>query len=115
MSNLNKPVLTFLCEYFKADARGGKVLTLLHEQMLSSIGDSKAQTLFLSLTQAATVPYMNILEKWIYKGVICDPVKEVSTLFIFLHIVVTKLVGYRNLKLKLYISNFLRFLNYFAD
>lgn len=61
----------------QADARGGKVLTLLHEQTLSSIGDSKAQALFLNLTQAATVPYMNILEKWIYKGVICDPVKEV--------------------------------------
>lgn len=61
----------------KADARGGKVLSLLHEQTLGSIGDSKAQDLCLSLTQAATVPYMNILETWIYKGVISDPQKEV--------------------------------------
>ncbi|GLV35243.1 Gamma-tubulin ring protein 84 [Carabus blaptoides fortunei] len=60
----------------KADARGGKVLSLLHEQTLGSIGDSKAQDLCLSLTQAATVPYMNILETWIYKGVISDPLKE---------------------------------------
>lgn len=61
----------------KANARGGKVLTLLHEQTLTTIGDSTGQDLCLSLTQCASVPYMNMLETWIYKGVIDDPQKEV--------------------------------------
>lgn len=62
----------------KADAQGGKVLSLLHEQTLSSIGDSRGQELCLSLTQSAAVPYMIMLETWIYNGVIDDPQKEVK-------------------------------------
>nr|CAD7424316.1 unnamed protein product [Timema monikensis] len=60
----------------KAEAKGGQVLSLLHEQTSSYMGDTKGQELCLYLTQAASVPYMEILEKWIYKGVICDPYQE---------------------------------------
>uniref|UniRef100_K1PPH0 Gamma-tubulin complex component n=1 Tax=Magallana gigas TaxID=29159 RepID=K1PPH0_MAGGI len=38
--------------------------------------DSKGQDLCLYLTQAACVPYFEILEKWIYKGIISDPYSE---------------------------------------
>nr|CAD7569218.1 unnamed protein product [Timema californicum] len=61
----------------KAEAKGGQVLSLLHEQTSSYMGDTKGQELCLYLTQAASVPYMEILEKWIYKGAICDPYQEV--------------------------------------
>jgi len=54
------------------------VLSLLHERTSSYIGDPTGQELCLYLTQKACVPYMEILEKWVYKGVICDPYQEVS-------------------------------------
>lgn len=40
--------------------------------------DEKTQELCLYLTQAASVPYFDILEKWIYKGIITDPYCEVG-------------------------------------
>ncbi|XP_012273660.1 gamma-tubulin complex component 2 isoform X2 [Orussus abietinus] len=61
---------------FKAKARGGKVLTLLHEQINNMSGDANCKDLCLSLIQDASVPYMKMLEKWVYKGVICDPHQE---------------------------------------
>ncbi|KAJ8868460.1 hypothetical protein PR048_029988 [Dryococelus australis] len=61
-----------------AQATGGKVLSLLHEQTSNYIGDSKGQDLCFYLIQSASVPYMEILEKWICKGVICDPYAENS-------------------------------------
>lgn len=60
----------------KANARGGKVLSLLHEQANNISGEAKSKELCLSLIQAASVPYMQTLEKWVYKGVICDPYHE---------------------------------------
>ncbi|XP_078583953.1 gamma-tubulin complex component 2-like [Branchiostoma floridae x Branchiostoma japonicum] len=60
----------------KGDCRGGAVLSLLHERTASLVGDSKAQDLCLYLTQAACVPYFEILERWIYKGIIVDPYAE---------------------------------------
>uniref|UniRef100_T1JH36 Gamma-tubulin complex component 2 n=1 Tax=Strigamia maritima TaxID=126957 RepID=T1JH36_STRMM len=56
----------------KANSRGGTVLTLLHDKTNSLNGDAKAQELCLFLIQNACVPYFEILEKWIYKGVISD-------------------------------------------
>ncbi|KAK2587013.1 hypothetical protein KPH14_010977 [Odynerus spinipes] len=60
----------------KANARGGKVLSLLHEQANNISGEAKSKELCLFLLQAASVPYMQILEKWVYKGVIRDPYEE---------------------------------------
>lgn len=59
----------------KASAKGGKVLSLLHEQTIS-VGDPKIQKLCIHLTQAASVPYMDILQDWVYIGVIQDPYEE---------------------------------------
>ncbi|XP_033201163.2 gamma-tubulin complex component 2 [Bombus vancouverensis nearcticus] len=60
----------------KANAKGGKVLSLLHEQANNINGEAKFKELSLFLIQTASVPYMQILEKWVYKGVICDPYEE---------------------------------------
>lgn len=55
-------------------------MSLLHEQTLNNVsGEAKSKELCLYLMQAASMPYMQILEKWVYKGVICDPYQEVST------------------------------------
>lgn len=60
----------------KGECIGGAVLSLLHEKTASLIGDVKGQELCLYLTQSACVPYFEILEKWIYKGIISDPYSE---------------------------------------
>ncbi|KRT81633.1 hypothetical protein AMK59_5448 [Oryctes borbonicus] len=60
----------------KSDAVGGKVLSLLHDQISAYTGDYKAQDLCVHLMQAASVPYMKMLGMWIYKGIISDPIDE---------------------------------------
>ncbi|XP_057335755.1 gamma-tubulin complex component 2-like isoform X2 [Microplitis mediator] len=60
----------------KAQAKGGKVLSLLYEQINNMSGEAKCKELGLFLIESASLPYMQILEKWVYKGVICDPYQE---------------------------------------
>lgn len=60
----------------RCECRGGAVLSLLHEKTTNLIGDTKGQQLCLYLTQYACVPYFEMLEKWIYKGIILDPYSE---------------------------------------
>ncbi|GFR65977.1 gamma-tubulin complex component [Elysia marginata] len=55
---------------------GGAVLSLLHEKTASMIGDSKSSQLLLFLTQSACAPYMELVGKWIYRGIIVDPYAE---------------------------------------
>lgn len=57
----------------KGECVGGATLSLLHDRSFSYTGDSQAQELCLYLTKAASVPYFEILEKWIYRGTINDP------------------------------------------
>lgn len=52
---------------------GGSTLSLLHDRTFNYTGDSQAQELCLYLTKAASVPYFEMLEKWIYRGIIKDP------------------------------------------
>ncbi|KAF5289920.1 hypothetical protein FQA39_LY14929 [Lamprigera yunnana] len=72
--------MTFMCNIAtsisKSDAKGGKVLSLLHDHITGHIGDVQAQKLCLYLMQAACVPYMKMLGMWIYKGIISDPINE---------------------------------------
>uniref|UniRef100_A0A4W3I0W3 Gamma-tubulin complex component n=1 Tax=Callorhinchus milii TaxID=7868 RepID=A0A4W3I0W3_CALMI len=60
----------------KGDCMGGSTLSLLHDRTFNYTGDSQAQELCLYLTKAASVPYFEILEKWIYRGIIQDPYSE---------------------------------------
>lgn len=65
---------------FQANAKGGKVLTLLHELLSDISGETNSKELCLFLMKNACVPYMQTLEKWVYKGVIYDPYNEVVVL-----------------------------------
>ncbi|XP_058154066.1 gamma-tubulin complex component 2 [Dasypus novemcinctus] len=60
----------------KGECLGGSTLSLLHDRSFNYTGDSQAQELCLYLTQAASVPYFEILERWIYRGLIDDPYSE---------------------------------------
>lgn len=55
---------------------GGALLSYLHEKAMGSIGDVRTQELMLHMAQAASTPYLTILEGWIYRGVIEDPFQE---------------------------------------
>ena len=56
----------------KANCIGGEVLSLLHQKILASVGDKKAEEMYTYLAEVANVPYLEMLEKWIYKGEIAD-------------------------------------------
>ncbi|XP_043912715.1 gamma-tubulin complex component 2 [Protopterus annectens] len=60
----------------KGECMGGATLSLLHDRTFNYTGDSQAQELCLYLTKASSVPYFEILEKWIYRGIINDPYSE---------------------------------------
>uniref|UniRef100_A0A804HL95 Gamma-tubulin complex component n=1 Tax=Homo sapiens TaxID=9606 RepID=A0A804HL95_HUMAN len=60
----------------KGECLGGSTLSLLHDRSFSYTGDSQAQELCLYLTKAASAPYFEVLEKWIYRGIIHDPYSE---------------------------------------
>ncbi|XP_049825633.1 gamma-tubulin complex component 2 isoform X2 [Aethina tumida] len=60
----------------KSDAKGGKVLTFLHDYITQSITCENTKTLCIQLMEAACVPYMSMLSMWIFKGIISDPIKE---------------------------------------
>nr|XP_033796696.1 gamma-tubulin complex component 2 isoform X2 [Geotrypetes seraphini] len=60
----------------KGECLGGSTLSLLHDRTFNYTGDNQAQELCLYLTKAASVPYFEILEKWIYRGIINDPYSE---------------------------------------
>ncbi|CAB3373626.1 Hypothetical predicted protein [Cloeon dipterum] len=58
------------------DARGGRVLTLLHQITLSMAGDKSARDICFNLTQKASKRYLESLDEWLLKGVINDPFDE---------------------------------------
>ncbi|XP_065082162.1 gamma-tubulin complex component 2 homolog isoform X2 [Ochlerotatus camptorhynchus] len=60
----------------QTNCRGGTVLTLLHDKITSTMGDEKSQKVLIHLIEMAAVPYMEMLQLWIFNGVIHDPRKE---------------------------------------
>ncbi|KAF8792059.1 gamma-tubulin complex component 2-like isoform X2 [Argiope bruennichi] len=55
---------------------GGTVLSVLHDNTASLTGSSKSREICHTLTRAASLPYFEFLEKWIYKGIISDYYSE---------------------------------------
>eukprot|EP00041_Stephanoeca_diplocostata_P024560 m.626168 g.626168 ORF g.626168 m.626168 type:complete len:884 (+) comp22551_c1_seq6:142-2793(+) len=58
------------------DLKGGALLSLLHTQTMGYMGDRTAQELSLHLVQVASAPYFDMLEQWIYNGVVDDTFNE---------------------------------------
>lgn len=54
------------------DLTGGKILTLLYDEVTLLMGDVRSQGIVIELTEQAAAPYFEILELWILKGVIID-------------------------------------------
>lgn len=55
---------------------GAGILNLLDNQAAAIAGDSAARSLLQKLLEYASAPYLGILERWVYKGVIDDPYGE---------------------------------------
>lgn len=68
-------IIYSLCQ--QSEARGGAVLSILHDRTVSLTGCGQLQDVMVFLTQAAAVPYMHTLAKWLYRGIITDPYDEV--------------------------------------
>lgn len=71
--------------FFQSDAHGGAVLSLLHDRTTNLTGCGQLQEVMLFLTQSAAVPYMDMLTKWLKRGIINDPYHEVSSIIICVH------------------------------
>ncbi|XP_047338918.1 gamma-tubulin complex component 2 [Impatiens glandulifera] len=52
---------------------GSTVLNLLQSQSKAMAGNHAVKKLLDKLTQSASAPYLGILERWVYEGVIDDP------------------------------------------
>ena len=55
---------------------GGHTLSVLHNRVVNFSTDPRTHEFCLKLMQAASEPYFEILEKWLYLGVIEDPYGE---------------------------------------
>lgn len=60
----------------KSDLQGGSILSLLFDEITLQTGDQMAQKMLIELTERASVPYIEMLERWILKGVIIDPYNQ---------------------------------------
>ncbi|CAI5725265.1 unnamed protein product [Hyaloperonospora brassicae] len=55
---------------------GGSLLTRIQQTMSSLAGDSNARKVFSFLMERASVPYLKMVERWIYHGDLVDPYDE---------------------------------------
>ncbi|XP_052872550.1 gamma-tubulin complex component 2 homolog [Anopheles cruzii] len=58
------------------NCRGGQVLTLLYNRITATSGTNHTQRVLERLIEAAAVPFMEMLQLWIHRGVINDPQQE---------------------------------------
>lgn len=58
------------------NARGAQVLSYLYDKISSLTGDINAQKIISHLMELSAVPYFEMLQLWILKGVIIDPHHE---------------------------------------
>lgn len=67
---------SILIKISETEMFGGQVLSILYDKITGLTGDSNSQKILIHLTQMCSIPYMEILELWIMKGVINDPNQE---------------------------------------
>uniref|UniRef100_A0A0V0J4D9 Gamma-tubulin complex component n=2 Tax=Schistocephalus solidus TaxID=70667 RepID=A0A0V0J4D9_SCHSO len=55
---------------------GGAALSLIHESLRSTASLDQVHDCMVFLMRSACAPFFEMLKKWIYRGVICDPYGE---------------------------------------
>ena len=70
-------ILAEICRQTAAqELQGTELLNLLHGKMQQMSGSQNAQALLQKLLEAGSVPYFEMLEKWLCDGAIQDPYSE---------------------------------------
>lgn len=69
-------MLSMLVEACRNTLGGGSLLTEIQNMMSSLAGDTKARQVFSFLMERASVPYLKMIERWIYHGDLVDPYDE---------------------------------------
>jgi len=69
-------MLSMLVEACRNTLGGGSLLTEVQNMMSSLAGDTKARQVFSFLMERASVPYLKMVERWIYHGDLVDPYDE---------------------------------------
>lgn len=65
-----------VCEIGQLGTSSGQILSLLHKHVTLSMGDMKSQEMLIELTECAIVPFIEMLQLWILKGVIIDTYQQ---------------------------------------
>ncbi|KAI8337389.1 gamma-tubulin complex component protein [Choanephora cucurbitarum] len=60
--------------------KGGAILNILSERLIGLSGNPKAKKMYAFLLSKASIPYFDILNRWIYHGEIRDPYNEFMVL-----------------------------------
>lgn len=60
----------------KHDLNAAQILSYLNEKITSLTGDEIAQSVHVFLAERAAVPFISILQNWVVKGMIIDPMAE---------------------------------------
>ncbi|KAG7400522.1 Gamma-tubulin complex component 2 [Phytophthora boehmeriae] len=69
-------MLTILVDACRKTIGGGSLLTEIQRIMSSLAGDTNARKVFSFLMERASVPYLKMVERWIYHGDLVDPYDE---------------------------------------
>ncbi|KAL4163848.1 hypothetical protein KRP22_005275 [Phytophthora ramorum] len=69
-------MLSLLVDACRKTIGGGSLLTQIQRIMSSLAGDSNARSVFSFLMERASVPYLKMVERWIYHGDLVDPYDE---------------------------------------
>ncbi|KAI9906394.1 hypothetical protein PsorP6_004825 [Peronosclerospora sorghi] len=69
-------LLSMLVDSCRKTIGGGSLLTEIQRIMSSLAGDSSARKVFSFLMEHASVPYLKMVERWIYHGDLVDPYDE---------------------------------------
>lgn len=60
----------------KSNFRGDQILTFLYNHIVTLSGIENAQKIVIHLTEVTAIPYIEMLQLWILKGIIIDPTQE---------------------------------------
>uniref|UniRef100_M4BRC2 Spindle pole body component n=1 Tax=Hyaloperonospora arabidopsidis (strain Emoy2) TaxID=559515 RepID=M4BRC2_HYAAE len=69
-------MLSVLVNACRKTIGGGSLLTQIQQTMSSLAGDLNARKVFSFLMERASVPYLKMVERWIYHGDLVDPYDE---------------------------------------
>ncbi|CAH8872819.1 unnamed protein product [Trichobilharzia szidati] len=69
-------ITRLIMDIYMGECSGGTILSVLWDSMQSVCNVKHLYKLMFHLVYSASVPFFQILQKWLYRGIISDPYKE---------------------------------------